>query len=77
MIAPLLVDSSSTRLLQNSYSLISRQLLSSQLIFNLTSVADPGCLSRILIFTHPGSRIPDPKQQQKRGVKKTSVILFL
>jgi hypothetical protein len=31
------------------------------------SVADPGCLSRILIFSHPGSRIPDPKQQQKRG----------
>ncbi len=24
------------------------------------SVADPECLSRILIFTHPGSRIPDP-----------------
>jgi hypothetical protein len=23
----------------------------------LTSVADPGCLSRSLIFTHPGSRI--------------------
>ncbi len=23
----------------------------------LFSVADPGCLSRILIFTHPGSRI--------------------
>jgi hypothetical protein len=39
------------------------------------SVADPGCLSRILIFTHPGSRIPDlgsriQKQQQKRVVKK-------
>jgi hypothetical protein len=41
------------------------------------SVADPGCLSRIpdLIFTHPGSRIPDlgsriQKQQQKTGVKK-------
>jgi hypothetical protein len=46
------------------------------------SVADPGCLSRIpglgsriLIFTHPGSRIPDlgsriQKQQKKRGVKK-------
>jgi hypothetical protein len=43
------------------------------------SVADPGCLSRILIFTHPGpgSRIPIPdlgsriqKQPQKRGVKK-------
>ncbi len=23
-------------------------------------IPDPGCLSRILIFTHPGSRIPDP-----------------
>jgi hypothetical protein len=23
-------------------------------------VADPGCLSRIVIFTHPGSRISDP-----------------
>jgi hypothetical protein len=32
------------------------------------SVADPGCLSRILIFTHPGSRIQ--KQLQKRGVNK-------
>jgi hypothetical protein len=27
------------------------------------SVADPECLSRILIFTHPGSRIPDPDPQ--------------
>ncbi len=41
----------------------------------LGSVADPGYLSRILIFTHPGSRISDPgsriqKQQQKRGVVK-------
>jgi hypothetical protein len=26
----------------------------------VSSVADPGCLSRILIFTHPGSRIADP-----------------
>jgi hypothetical protein len=25
-----------------------------------TSVADPGCLSRILIFIHPGSGISDP-----------------
>ncbi len=32
------------------------------------SVADPGYLSRILIFIHPGSRIQ--KQLQKRGVKK-------
>jgi hypothetical protein len=32
------------------------------------SVADPGCLSRILIFTHPGSRIPDlgSKNSNKR-----------
>jgi hypothetical protein len=30
-----------------------------------SSVAYPGCLSRILIFIHPGSRIQ--KQQQKRG----------
>jgi hypothetical protein len=26
--------------------------------------------SRSLIFTHPGSQISDPKQQQKTGVKK-------
>jgi hypothetical protein len=37
--------------------------------------------SRILIFTNPGSRIPDlgsqiQKQQQKRGVKKFVVIPF-
>ncbi len=25
------------------------------------SVVDPECLSQILIFTHPGSRITDPK----------------
>jgi hypothetical protein len=40
------------------------------------SVADPGCLSRILIFTHSGSRIPDPKHQQKRGGKKLVVKPF-
>jgi hypothetical protein len=52
----------------------------------LGSVADPGCLSRILIFTHPGFRILDPgsqildlgawiqKQQQKRGEKKKLVV---
>ncbi len=39
------------------------------------SVADPGCLSRILIFTHPGSRIQ--KQLQKRGVKKNWCYTFL
>jgi hypothetical protein len=40
-----------------------------------SSVADPGCLSRILIFTHPGSRIQKP--QQKRGVKKICCHNFL
>jgi hypothetical protein len=41
------------------------------------SVADRGCLSRILIFTHPGSRIPDPKTATKeRGEKKIVVITF-
>ena len=33
--------------------------------------------SRILIFTHPGSRIPDPKTAIKeRGEKKLVVISF-
>jgi hypothetical protein len=38
------------------------------------SVADPGCLSRIPIFTHPESRIQ--KKQQERGEKKFVVIPF-
>ncbi len=37
------------------------------------SVADLGCLSRILIFTHPGSRISDPNTATKEGVKKKLV----
>jgi hypothetical protein len=45
------------------------------------SVADPGCLSRILIFIHPGSQIPDlgswiQKHQQKRGIKKICCHTF-
>jgi hypothetical protein len=36
----------------------------------INSVADPGCLSRILIFTHPGSRILDPKTGTKESVEK-------
>jgi hypothetical protein len=40
-----------------------------------TSVADSGCLSRILIFTHPGSQIPDPgsknRYKKERGEKKS------
>ncbi len=37
--------------------------------FSVLRIRDvyPGC--RILIFTDPGSRISDPKQQQKREVK--------
>jgi hypothetical protein len=42
-----------------------------------TSVADPGCLSRILIFTHPGSRIPDPKTATKERAEKNLLHLFL
>ncbi len=40
------------------------------------SVADPGCLSRILIFTHSGSRIADPvsKNSNKREGRKKSVV---
>ncbi len=44
------------------------------------SVADLGCLSRILIFTHPGSRISDPgsKNSNKRERwKKISCHTFL
>ncbi len=40
----------------------------------VNSVADPRFLSRILIFTHPVSRIQ--KQEQKRGVKKISCHTF-
>jgi hypothetical protein len=48
----------------------------------LTSVADPGCLSRILIFTHSGSRIPDlgyripdPKTAMKDIGEKIFVVI--
>ncbi len=34
------------------------------------SVADPGCLSRILIFTHPGSRISDPGSRIQNSYKR-------
>jgi hypothetical protein len=45
----------------------------------MSSLADPGCLSRIPDpdFTHPGSRIPDPKTATKeRSEKKLVVITF-
>jgi hypothetical protein len=47
-----------------------------------TSVADPGCLSRVPDPDFYPSRIPDPgsriqKQQQKRGVKKNFCHTFL
>ncbi len=54
--------------------LSSRYFLFSDVFYLSFSVADPGCLSRILIFTHPGSRIPDPKTATKeRGEKKLVV----
>jgi hypothetical protein len=39
--------------------------LHSQTERKIISVAYPGCLSRILILNHPGSRIPDPKTETK------------
>ncbi len=46
--------------------------------YTLPSVADLKYLSRILIFVHPGSRIPDPKTATKeRGEKKLVVLPFL
>jgi hypothetical protein len=45
------------------------------MIGSFHSVADLGCLSRILIFTYPGSRIQ--KRQQKGRVKKISCHTFL
>jgi hypothetical protein len=49
---------------------------------NTSRFEDPGCLSRILIFTHPGFRILDlgsriQKQQQKIRVKKKFVVIPL
>jgi hypothetical protein len=40
-------------------------------LFTVASIADPGCLSRILIFIHPGSRIPYPgsNNSTRRGGK--------
>jgi hypothetical protein len=47
------------------------------LLIHYCSVADLGYLSRILIFTHPGSQIPDPKSAAKeRDEKKLVVIPF-
>jgi hypothetical protein len=52
--------------------------------FQEISVADRGCLSRNLIFTHPGSRISDPGSRipdrkiatKERGEKKLVVLPF-
>jgi hypothetical protein len=37
---------------------------------------DPGCLSRILIFIHPGSRIQDPTTATKGGGGQFVVLPF-
>jgi hypothetical protein len=42
-----------------------------------SSVADSGCLSGILIFVHPGSRIPDPKTATKEKDKKIVLPFFV
>jgi hypothetical protein len=44
-----------------------------------TSVADPGVYpgSQILIFTHPGSRIPDPKTATKERGEKNFIVITL
>jgi hypothetical protein len=42
----------------------------------MDSVADPGCLSRIPIFTHPGSLISDPETATKERRKKISCQTF-
>ncbi len=44
-------------------------------ILSYISVADPGCSSRILIFTPPGSRIPDPKTATKERCGKKLVVI--
>jgi hypothetical protein len=40
------------------------------------SVADPGCLYRILIFIHHGSRIPDPTTETFEKGEKIVVLHF-
>jgi hypothetical protein len=76
--------------------LFNDRCLSEEILFYATyppcSVADPGCLSRILIFIHPRSWISDPKittkeRDEKKFVaipfcvatnfKKLKIILFL
>jgi hypothetical protein len=55
-----------------------RDTLRTFLLFT-TIFADPGCLSRILIFTHPypRSRIPEPKTATKERGDKIVVLPFL
>ncbi len=61
-------DSAPSRTAITMRCAVRRTRLQRRLWFYRCSVADPGCLSRILIFTQPGSRIQ--KKQQKRGVNK-------
>jgi hypothetical protein len=42
----------------------------------LSSVADSGSLPRILIYIHPGSRIPDPTTAPKEKGEKIAVLPF-
>jgi hypothetical protein len=48
-----------------------------KILITIASVADLGCLSQILNFVHPGSRIPDPKRATKeKDLKKISYNRF-
>jgi hypothetical protein len=46
------------------------------LISMVISVADPGCLSRILIFIHLGSRVQQEQQKKRRGDKLVLLTYF-
>ncbi len=46
------------------------------LISMVISVADPGCLSRILIFFHLGSRVQQEQQKKRRGEKFVLLTYF-
>jgi hypothetical protein len=58
-----------------TFKMPAKKKFKKQFFSDYYSVADPGYLSRILIFTHPGSRIQI--QLQKRGVKNSCHTFFI
>ena len=78
----MLLVSKKAELLRREKAFLEGKLLKSKKTINFAvlRIRDVYPGSRILIFTHPGSRIPDlgsriQKQQQKRGVKKIFVVI--